>query len=266
MFSSLAPARRRFVVGLLALVVAGAVGAVVAVMVASTDDGGKASDGGPVAQGTAGTVLLVPGYGGSTRSLQPLATSLRAAGKTVQVVSLPDDAEGDLAQQAVALGAAVDALAAQSVDVVGYSAGGVVARIWVKEHGGASKARRVITVGSPQHGTDIAGLAGSLAPDQCPTACQQLQPDSAVLTELNAGDETPAGPVFVSIWTTEDTVVLPPSSARLEGAVNMTVQSVCAGDRVNHGGLPGDAAVHAMVLAELSTSPPAVLGPANCPS
>ena len=46
----------------------------------------------PVDQGTAGPVLLVPGYGGSAASLQSLATRLRESGRDVTVVDLPDRA------------------------------------------------------------------------------------------------------------------------------------------------------------------------------
>ncbi|WP_375487842.1 esterase/lipase family protein [uncultured Jatrophihabitans sp.] len=255
MLSSLAPARRRLVLALAALVVVAAAAIVVAVTV-----GGGSDDAAPVSQQVPGPVVLVPGYGGSTTGVTALATYLRSHGKDATVFDLPGDGRDDLDAQARALGGAVtkvlDRTQAKSVDVIGYSAGGVVARLWVRDHGGAGRARHVVTLGSPQHGTDVAALAGSALPGACPTACRQLATDSTLLRDLNAGDETPAGPRFVSIWTTHDDVVLPPTSARLDGALNLTVQSVCATDPVRHSGLPTDPTVQAVVLAELAAGPP----------
>jgi hypothetical protein len=68
----------------------------------------------------------------------------------------------------------------------------------------------------------------------------------------------------VSIWTEQDETVTPPESARLEGALNLPVQSVCAGARVAHGDLPRDPLVQAMVLEGLGPGGPAELGPADC--
>ncbi len=121
----------------------------------------------------------------------------------------------------------------------------------------------MVTLGSPQHGTELAGL-GALFPSACPTACQQLQPDSSLLASLNRGDETPAGPDVVSIWSTEDEVVVPPDSASLQGALNMTVQSVCPAAQVSHGDLPSSPIVDAMVAAELTASPIVPLNTGDC--
>ena len=93
----------------------------------------------------------------------------------------------DLAQRTM------DRTGTDSVDVVGYSAGGVIARLFVRDDGGDSVVRRVLTLGSPHHGTDVAAIAEDVA-GGCPTACEQLATGSDLLRRLNAGDETPAGP------------------------------------------------------------------------
>jgi hypothetical protein len=58
----------------------------------------------------------------------------------------------------------------------------------------------------------------------------------------------------VSIWTTDDQVVTPADSARLDGAVNLTVQDVCPSRQVDHGSLPRDAAVQGLVVRALGVA------------
>ncbi|WP_406831121.1 alpha/beta fold hydrolase [Pedococcus sp. KACC 23699] len=263
MLSALAPARRRLVLAVGGLVLAAAVGicAFVVAHLATSEGPGR-----PVDQAVPGPVLLVPGYGGSTASLGPLAASLRSAGRDVTVVELPDRALGDLRDQADALSAVATRVLARtgasSVDVVGYSAGGIVARMWVQEGGGAASVRRLVTLGSPHHGTQLAGL-GALVAGACPVACQQLDPTSPVLARLN-GVALPAGPRYLSVWTTQDDVVLPPASAELDGARSVAVQDVCPDDRVRHSGLPEDGVVRAMVAGSLGAGPVPAWGPADC--
>jgi triacylglycerol esterase/lipase EstA (alpha/beta hydrolase family) len=253
--ATLAPARRRLVLLAVLAGLLGALAVVAAVVVRLT------ASVTPVAQDDPGPVLLVSGYGGSTRALDPVREALTRGGRDVVVVPPVNGGTGDIAEQARALdGVADDAMHrfdAGSVDVVGYSAGGVVARKWVRDDGGAGKARRVLSVGSPQHGTAVAELAAGVA-GRCPTACRQLEPDSDLLRALNAHDETPDGPRFVSVWSDADEVVVPPDSARLDGAVNLTVQSVCPRARTSHAGLPGDPVVLALLDSSLGVDPPAV--------
>ena len=256
----MSPARRRLLLGLAALALVAALVAVVVVVLRVT---GGAD---PAAQDDQGPVLLVPGYGGNTDSVEGLAEALRTAGRDASVVQPVGDGKGDLVEQAEALGLAADQAmertGAESVDVVGYSAGGVIARLWVHDLGGDSVARRVVTLGSPHHGTDLAEAAGGIL--GCPVACQQLAPDSLLLRELNAGDETPEGPAFVSVWTTDDQTVTPPDSAEIEGAVNISVQSVCADEVVSHGDLPDNPVVQSIVELELGTDPPVTPAPDDC--
>jgi triacylglycerol lipase len=262
MLSRLAPARRRFVLGVLALVAVGVL--VVAVVVGTAMVRGRQTS--TVDQARPGPVLLVPGYGGSVSSLSALADRLRSGGRDVTVVTLPDQAQGDLTIQADALGSAADtALArtgAASVDLVGYSAGGIVARLWLSEGGGASRARRLVMLGTPNHGTDLARL-GSLVSGSCPVACQQLATDSAVLSRLDR-EGIPAGVVALSLWTTEDDVVVPPQSAVVDGVPSPSLQSICAADTVNHTRLPTDPLAQRLVQAALGTGSLPTWGPADC--
>ncbi|RYY48032.1 MAG: lipase [Actinomycetales bacterium] len=248
MLDDLAPQRRRTLLAgsaLLVAVVLVAVGIGVVRTLDPTD---------PASQDELGPVLLVSGYGGRVASLDPLRDALRSAGRDVEVLEPEGDGRGDLRAQAAALGRSVDAAlertGADSVDVVGYSAGGVVARLWVRDQGGADVARRVLTIGSPHHGTDVAALAVEIA-GSCPTACEQLVPDSDLLRGLNAGDETPDGPEWVALRSDADRVVVPTDSAMLDGALNLRVQRLCPGSTTPHRALPGDAAVLATVASAL---------------
>jgi len=213
-------------------------------------------------------VLLVPGYGGSTSALTQLATRIRATGRTATVVPLPGNGTGDLAAQARVLDGYVnDALQDGSgpVTVIGYSAGGVVAWLWDVNDGGAAKVRRIITLGSPLHGAQLAALGAAFVPGECPVACQQLVPGSSLLTGLQNSPAS-ARPPWLSLWTTDDQVVQPPDSARLAGAVNVPLQSVCPGAVIQHGGLPTSPLVTGIVLRSLGNTPLTAPGPAQCQS
>jgi triacylglycerol esterase/lipase EstA (alpha/beta hydrolase family) len=253
---SLAPARRRLVVSVLGLVLLLLV-VVVAALVVRRDPPVE-----PVAQDQPGPVLLVPGYGGSTGSLQVLADALDAAGRDARIVRPRGSGTQDLSDQAADLRDAVDDVleesGAPSVDLVGYSAGGVVVRLYVADLGGGSHVRRAVTLAAPHHGTDLAELAGSLGTTACPEACQQLDPDSDLLRRLNADDETPAGPAWVALWSEDDAIVVPPDSGALEGALDIDLQDVCPGLAAAHPDVPRTPAVIAIVAAVLGPDLPAV--------
>jgi len=209
-------------------------------------------------------VLLVPGYGGGTVGLEVMASRLRRDGREVTVVPLAGDGTGDLHAQAAVLQRAVESTDTPSVDVVGYSAGGVIVRLWARAYDGGSMARRIVTLGSPHHGSGLAALARVLAPRSCPMACRQLATGSGLLRQLNSGDETPEGPAWVSIWTADDQVSAPPGTASLAGALDFSVQQVCPGARVSHGELPESPLVISMVAAQLRRTAPAVPGRQLC--
>jgi triacylglycerol esterase/lipase EstA (alpha/beta hydrolase family) len=252
------PRRRTLILAVAALVVV--VLAVVGVRALMNRTGG-----GPVDQAEPGPVLLVPGFGGSKTALDQLAAKLRTTGRTATVVTLPGDGTGDLIAQAAALDAAAKTALenAPSVDVVGYSAGGVVTRIWVDRFGSAKQARRIVTLGSPLHGAKVAGNGLALGGQACPLACRQLAPGSELLSQLDA-KTIPDRLPWLSVWTVDDETVQPPDSARLPGAVNVPLQSLCPQAVVSHGQLPTDPQVTALVFRGLAAAP--LTAPTGCES
>jgi triacylglycerol lipase len=260
----MSPRRRALFLTLALLVAAVSIFIVVRVLTSATSRGVP----GNVDPNRMGTVVLVPGYGGSQGALETLAARLRANGRATAIVTLPGNGDGDLAKQADALDATVRALlvaGTPSVDLIGYSAGGVVVRLWIARYDTARAARRVVTLGSPLHGTSIAAVGSAVVPGLCPTACQQLVPGSSLLTQLGA-QALPASLAWLSLWTADDQTVTPPTSARLDGAVNLELQSVCPDETVQHGQLPTDPLVTGLVLRALDSPQPlrAPPGPADC--
>jgi triacylglycerol lipase len=248
--------RRRLLTGGLALAVA-----VIAIFA-----GLAASRSGPEpVSGRPGAVLLVPGYGGSTTSLDELAARIRTTGRTATVVQLAGNGTGDLTLQARVLDGYVNrALGAGSgpVTVIGYSAGGVVAWLWDVDYGGTARAGRIITLGSPLHGARIAAVGTGYDPAECPVACQQLVPGSALLTALQQSAQT--RPPWLSLWSTDDQTVQPPDSARLPGAVNVPLQSVCPGVNIQHSQLPTAPLVVGIVLRALASNRVTAPAPGDC--
>jgi triacylglycerol lipase len=267
--SGMSPRRRLLGIVVAVVVLAGAatgiaVGAAHAPGGAGAGSTGAGQAGPP--QNRPGPVLLIPGYGGSTGSLDSLASQIQATGRTATVLNLPGTGTGSLVTDAALLNSAVNsamAHGAPSVDVIGYSAGGVVALIWARRYDGFDRARRIITLGSPFHGTSVAAAAEAFVPGACPVACQQLTPGSTLLASLDVA--SPAGlPHWLSLWTTDDQTVKPPDSARLAGAIDVPVQSVCPGVSITHSQLPTNPDVTAMVLQALSTAPLRAPTSADC--
>ena len=79
------------------------------------------------------------------------------------------------------------------VILVGHSMGGIIARNYVQNHGGAARVSSMITLGSPHHGSKLAPFAIS-------QMGRSLLPGSAFLNKFNSVP-WPQGPQAVSIFT-----------------------------------------------------------------
>jgi hypothetical protein len=133
----------------------------------------------------------------------------------------------------------------------------------VREEGGASVVRRVLTIGSPHHGTDVARLAQDTV-GSCPTACEQLASGSDLVRQLNAGDETPDGPRWATVRSSSDRIVVPTDTAELSGALNVEVQELCPAARTSHGDLPGDPVTLRVLTGTLGAGRPVAPSDVSC--
>jgi pimeloyl-ACP methyl ester carboxylesterase len=99
------------------------------------------------------------------------------------------------------------------VVLVGHSMGGLIARRHVQLHGAGGVAR-IISLGTPHHGTIHAQLANS-------RNGKQMRPGSDWLAALNADEAAPAPVPVCSVYSHHDNIVAPQDSARLAHAENL---------------------------------------------
>ena len=139
-------------------------------------------------------------------------------------------------QVAGKIDAIVQVTGARSMMIVAHSMGGLVIRAYARKYGTA-KLARVLTIGSPHHGSMHAWLLTG-------TSLAQLRPGNAWLAALN---RTPLDPAlrFVSLWSWHDSMVAPQTSAELPGAIDVTVIGV------GHNALLGDREVFERTHAEI---------------
>jgi triacylglycerol lipase len=199
-------------------------------------------------------VVLVAGLLQTEPIVAPLADALRAGGLDVTVWVPPGLGLGDIPTYAGQLGRTVDEVrrrtGADQVDLVGHSEGGVTARYYVKSAGGAASVHTLVSLGSPQQGTEgglLSQLLRLLGCEVWAPACRQMVAGSPFLAGLNGGDPTPGDVRYVTVGSRQDGVVQPVERAGIPGAENVVVQVACPGRAVGHFGLLGDAWVQQVV-------------------
>lgn len=184
---------------------------------------------------------------------KPLAEKLRADGYETRIFGLPWFGLGDIRNSAKKLDEVSDEVRARTgaskVHLIGHSQGGLVARYYVKNLGGADEVESVTSLAAPHHGTLAANLLKLLGLGSCLgiPACQQMSVGSSFLADLNAGDDTIGDVRYVNIGTKFDEIVIPYTSSFLDddgNNTNVTVQDQCPGRVVDHVFLPLDRAVY----------------------
>ncbi len=101
--------------------------------------------------------------------------------------------------------------------VVAHSMGGVAVRAWLRACDGDNRVHRVVTIGSPHHGTQV---GASLPQWSGMESAHQMRFDSAWLAALAADETSSRREKFVCFYSNCDNIVAPASSATLVGADN----------------------------------------------
>jgi triacylglycerol lipase len=153
-------------------------------------------------------VILVHGFFNTRSVMSRIERHLRKGGWSVHSLTMmPLDAALGIEELARQLEQFIDRTipAGRTIDLVGFSMGGLVSRYYLQSLGGASRTARLITLATPHYGTWLAYAWNNLG-------VQQMRPGSAFLQDLNANVQKLQGVEVLSLWTPFDGIVLPPES------------------------------------------------------
>ena len=190
-----------------------------------------------------------------TRAARPAAA---AAGRQATIVALPGDGTGDLDAQAEASTQAADAAldGRRALDRRGRVFGRRASSPALGTRPRRSRARpphRHARFPAPRHGPRGGGrpAPARLVPAGLPPAgARQRRDGRSQQRRRNSGR-----PASGSASGPTRTKSSPTDTAQLDGARNVVVQRICPGRAVDHGQLPTDAVVDALVLRALAVAP-----------
>lgn len=210
---------------------------------------------------TAEPVLLVHGTGvqGQENWGWNYAKALPGAGIPACTVDLPQRALDDLQVAAVTVADAIRAVRrryGRRVDVVGHSQG-PLEPLWAMEFWPDVRAAvdDLVSQSGPHHGATTIDALCALR--RCLPAAWQMRTGSAFLTRLNRDGEVPERVDVTTVISTNDGLVVPPSTSRLAGAANVVIQDLCPGRFVDHLRMLFDGAAWAITVDALVHDGPA---------
>jgi triacylglycerol esterase/lipase EstA (alpha/beta hydrolase family) len=199
-------------------------------------------------------VLMLHGYGcncGYWAALTPLLDAAGISHATLDLEPVTGDIDGYVPAVQRACEALCAAAGAPKLTIVAHSMGGLVARAWLRAHGGARVAR-VITLGTPHHGTSLAGFGvGRNAAQMRRTRTRTRTGDGLAnpwLDDLAAGESVETRALITSIYSHHDNIVSPQTSSFLEGARNLAFGGV------GHVALGRNRRVLARVMQEIAAA------------
>lgn len=169
-------------------------------------------------------VLLIHGIDDTRTVMQPLGRYLEGQGwRTFAFDMVPSNGQVGfeaLARQVQRQVAEVRArTGAEKVDLVGFSLGGMVARVYLQDLGGAAEVERLVTISSPHHGSWMAYFRWN-------ELGEELRPGSRVYERLNGNLDGLSGVRHTAIWTPFDLMIVPSWSSVLPGARDIRIPVV----------------------------------------
>lgn len=185
-------------------------------------------------------VLLVHGYGcnsGYWAHLTPLFDTARISHATLDLAPVTASIDDYVPLVEAGVRALLAATGAAQVVIVAHSMGGLVARAWMRSVG-VDRVARIITLGTPHHGTSMASLGIGVN-------AVQMRRDSDWLRALAGAEDADTRARITSIYTHHDNIVAPQTSSELPGARNLAFGGV------GHVALAANPGILAAVLHEL---------------
>jgi triacylglycerol lipase len=193
-------------------------------------------------------VLLIHGYGCNSGYWHPLSQLLKRESITHYAIDM-EPVLGDIDGYALIVQRAVEAVCRETghdqIILVAHSMGGLAARVYLRDHGSALIAK-IITLGTPHHGTGLANLGIGLNSRQMRReGSPRENAPSAWLRQLEQSENSATRALFVSIFSHHDNIIAPQTSSYLPSARNIEFHGI------GHVALALNPQVQALVLEEI---------------
>lgn len=193
-------------------------------------------------------VLLVHGYGCNSGYWHAMSKALAKENISHYAIDM-EPVIGSIDDYVPTIHEAVERICNETgrskIIIVAHSMGGLAARAYLRDHGRARIAK-IITLGTPHHGTGLARFGIGLNTRQMLWSVgEQEGLSSTWLRELAAREDKFAYPLIVSLYSHHDNIIAPQTSSRLDGARNIEFHGI------GHVALASHPAIQAQLIREI---------------
>ena len=169
-------------------------------------------------------VLLVHGYTCNAGIWYPMVRALKRRGitriYTLNLEPIFGGVDGYAEQVAALISELRTDGAGDGLVIIGHSMGGLVGRAFLARHDPEGRVAKLVTLGSPNHGTVLAELSTALS-------CRQMRVNSEWLKSLAAAERERLHPArLTTILSYDDNLIAPRVSGSLAGAKDLRLVSV----------------------------------------